>query len=181
MDITNDKEAYLLSKIVGELDSENAGTDFLAQYWIMSGKLKYAPNLLGESFSFNEDETQYLLNVENLCERLIVTLNAFLREPYCSVNVSDVEVDPAAQQLSQELIIQLENLQDINLNYGWKNLVETYSKIVSQIESIVSRLMVMHTTGKQVCFNSNAKAEDFLNANQIDFHHANDKYFLLVN
>ena len=61
MDISNDKEAYLLSKIMGEVDSEKNGTDFLRQYWILSGKLKYTPNLLGEAFTFDENEIQYLI------------------------------------------------------------------------------------------------------------------------
>jgi len=178
MDISNDKEAYLLSKILGELDSENAGTDFLRKYWIMSGKLKYTQKLLGETFSFAEDETQYLLNVENLCQRLMLTLNAFLREPYCSDTQVEIEIEPTVQQVSAELIIEFENLQTMSLDYGWKMLVELFSKIVCQIESIISRLMAMQASGKHVCFYTNARAEHFLSASQIDFRHQSDRYFI---
>ena len=178
MDISNDKEAYLLSKIMGEVDSEKNGTDFLRQYWILSGKLKYTPNLLGEVFTFDENEIQYLITAENLCERLVSTLTAFLREPYCTSRERDVEIDPSVQQVSSELIVEFENLQNVCLDYGWKKLIEDFSKTVFQIESIISRLMAMHTTGKQVCFYTNVSAESFLNAAQIDFRNENDKYFI---
>lgn len=178
MDISNDKEAYLLSKILGEIDSEKSGTDFLRKYWMMSGKLKYTQKFLGEVFAFDEDEIQYLITVENLCDRLVSTLNAFLREPYCIAHEVELEIDSSVQQVSSELIIEFENLQNISLDYGWKKLVEDLSKTVFQIESIISRLMVMHTTGKRVCFYSNVTAESFLNAAQIDFQNKNDKYFI---
>ncbi|MBQ7761366.1 MAG: hypothetical protein IJ400_04850 [Clostridia bacterium] len=178
MDISNDKEAYLLSKIIGEVDSEKSGTEFLQKYWITSGRLKYTQKLLGEAFSFDEDEIQYLINVEILCDRLVSTLRSFLREPYCRVRRNDVEIDSSVKQASAELIVEFENLQSICLNHDWKGLVENFSRTVFQIEAIISRLMAMHSTGKQVCFYTNVSAEAFLNASQIDLHNENDKYFI---
>ena len=181
MDISNDKEAYLLSKIMGEVDSEKNGTDFLRRYWILCGDLKYTPDLLGEVFAFDENEIQYLITAENLCERLVSILTAFLREPYCTSDECDIEIDPSVQQVSSELIVEFENLQSVSLKYGWKKLIEDFSKTVFQIESIISRLMAMHTTGKRVCFYTNASAECFLNAAQINFRDKNDIYFIPKN
>ncbi len=178
MNISNDKEAYLLSKIIGELDSEKAGTDFLRKYWITCGKLKYTQKLLGSSFSFEEKETHYVLNVEGLCERLITVLNAFLRAPYCFKTEMGGQVDVSVKQISAELIIQFEKLQTLNLDYGWRKLVEDLSITVCQIESIISRLMVMHSTGKSVNFYTNTRPEDFLNAKYINFKSANNRFFL---
>ena len=162
MDISKDNEAFLLSKILGALDGEKYGADFLCRYWIKSGRLKYLPVLLGEGFDFEFDEIQYVLTVEGLCERLVLALKAFLRAPYCSN--SDIET---------------EKLQEISLRYGWKSLTESFSTVVYKIESLIDRLISMNTTGKKVRFFSNVKAEDFLNANQIDFQNVNDKCFLL--
>ena len=179
MDISKDNEAFLLSKILGALDGEKYGADFLCRYWIKSGKLKYLPVLLGEGFDFESDEIQYVLTVEGLCERLVLALKAFLRAPYCSNSDIESEIDPIAYQKSSELLVETEKLQEISLRYGWKSLTESFTTVVYKIESLIDRLISMNTTGKKVRFFSNVKAEDFLNANQIDFQNVNDKCFLL--
>ena len=181
MDISKDKEAFLLSKIVGALDDEESGTDFLCQYWMTSGKLKYLPLMLGEVFDFKSDETQYVLTIESLCEKLVLVLRTFLRDPYCSNGDMEREIDPIVYQKSSELLVEMEKLQEVSLTYGWKSLVESFSTVVYTIESLIDRLISMNTTGKKVRFFSNVKAEDFLKANQIDFQNVNDKCFLLKN
>lgn len=179
MDISKDKEAFLLSKIVGALDGEKFGTDFLRQYWMTSGRLKYLPLMLGEAFDFESDEMQYVLIVEGLCESLVHVLREFLRKPYCSNGDTETETDPIVYQESSELLVEMEKLQEISLTYGWESFVKSFSMAVYTIKSLIERLMSMNATGKKVRFFSNVKAEDFLRANQIDFQNVNDKCFLL--
>ena len=174
MDIAKDREAYILSKLVGEFESEKSGTSFLYQYWLKSGEIKYIQKLLGDNISFNEDETQYVISVENICERLIILLNRFLREPYCVSIDTDVAIDSTVQQYASELIVALESLKDINFSLGWARLVELFSKTVFNIENLTSRLCAIN----KVCFYTNTRPEDFLSAGQIDFHNKCGKFFI---
>ena len=178
---SNDKKAYILSKIIGKLDTSEAGTDFLRKYWIKTGKLKYTQKLLGETFSFAEDETQYLLNIEYLCQRLMNALNEFLREPYCFGTQVDIEPDTTVKFISSELITKFESLKKISLNYGWQELYKSFSEAVLYIESTTSRLIAMQKSEKCVCFYTNiTEAEDFLDAKQIDFRQQRGgKYFVM--
>ncbi len=178
MDITKDKDAYLLSKVIGELESEQAGADFLREYWLATGRLRLLEALLGGSFVFSPEEAQYVLCVETLCERLLAALSGFLRPPYC-VEAGAVACDPQAEPTALELLVELENLQSADLAYGWSSLFERLSKLVSNIEVIIARLTVMHATGKRVGFCTNTAAEDFLQAKQIDFRRQSGKYFIV--
>lgn len=178
MDITKDKDVYLLSKVLGELESEQAGADFLRDYWLTTGRLRLIEKLLGGSFAFSPEEAQYALSVESLCQRLVAALNGFLRPPYCAAG-SGVACDPQAEPTALELLVELENLQSVDLGYGWSSLFARLSTSVSNIEAIISRLTVMHATGKRVSFCTNAVAEDFLQAKQMDFRRTSGKYFVL--
>jgi hypothetical protein len=177
MDITKDKDVYLLSKVLGELETEQAGADFLRDYWQATGRLRLVEKLLGGSFAFSPEEAQYVLSVESLCERLVAALNGFLRPPYCGAGGG--ACDPQAEPTALELLVALENLQSADIAYGWSSLFERLSAALSNIEVIISRLTVMHSTGKRVSFSTNAVAEDFLQAKQMDFRRQSGKYFIL--
>lgn len=179
MDISKDRDAYLLSKILDKVAPNENGTEFLIKYWIRSGRLKYTQVLLRNKISIREDEIQYLINVENLCEELIKTLRPFVREPYCKDSKHGFVVDSSVQQVSLNLISEFEDLKRLSLRYGWKEFTESFAKAVFQIEAIIARLEAMHSTGRPVCFCTNVSPEAFLNASEINFSEVSNKYFIL--
>lgn len=175
MDLSYDKEAFLLSRIAGALGED--GNGFLRDYWIKSGRLQYAQILLGSDFSFADDEVQYLLITEDLCERLIRVLDPFLAA-CCGEGNGGGDTDPSTAEASSLLIDALQKLKNVDLRFGWRKMCETFSETVPEIESLVSRLIAMHRSGKTVFFRTNTCAADFLKANQIDFRTQRDKFFL---
>ena len=177
MDIAGDKTAYLLSKILGELDSEESGTRFLYQYWQKIGKMRYVQMVLGESASFGEKETHYPIALEGLCERLISTLRLFLKNVAFSRN-DDGEIGQDVTDLSAELISAFEGLGKLSLSsYGWEALVGEFSRKVNQIENMISRLQSKEIALGSL-FETNAEAEDFLRADLLHYNSKSGKYFV---
>ena len=177
MDIKKDGEAYLLSKISAKLTSEKDGDEFFKNYLVTAGRLKYTPKLCGEDFTIETEDLPFVFGVEECLERLIRSLDEFLREPYCSKTPAPVIIEPTVKGYSSEFILELTKLKKINLDYGWKNLFENLSVTVSKIEAIIARLVAVQTAGKRVKFFTNACAEDFLAASRIDFYGKAGLYF----
>ena len=177
MDIAGDKTAYLLSKILGELDSEESGTRFLYQYWNKTGKMRYVQMALGEYVSFGEKETHYPIALEGLCERLVSTLKVFLKNITYSRD-DDGEIGQDAVDLSAELISAFEGLGELSLSsYGWEALIGEFSRKVNQIENMINRLQSKEIAPGSL-FETNAEAEDFLRADFINYNSKSGKYFV---
>ncbi len=174
MDVSNDKDAYVLASVVSQLENEKEGTALLSRYLLTTGKIENAVKFLGADFKISNNEIQYLLQIENICKILKDSVGAFLQAVYNKRSFS--QDDPTVLNSSLELISLFKQLKGIK-NSGWEEMTRKLLNVVLKIEALTKRLIAMHTSGKKVCFDFNVSAEDFFKADEINFDGNGYKYF----
>ena len=178
MDLKRDREAYVLSEEIKQLTDDKQDNSFFEEYLVSAGRLARTRDFIGKNPEFSTEELPFVYATEDCLKILEDVMNSFLRAPYCSEKFSAVFIDPVVSLYQVDLIVELENMKKITLDYGWKTFYEKLSESVCKIEGDVSRLVAVRASGKNVLFFTNTQTEDFISPCKINFHFLSGKYFV---
>ena len=179
MDISKDRDAYKLIKLLQAFDANN-NADLLYLYWEKTNQLEHLPSFLqgrGRP-SVAVDEIQYVVALENLLEEFLNVFDSFLKN-YCSSESLSIPKDAEVTARSKDLINLLSKIKKISFKSGWAKLYADFSKTFASAVVAMDRLIALDGTGKSIHFITNIVAEDVISFVEINFERKSKKYFIL--
>ncbi len=171
----DDLKVFKFARLLNSVEKNEEGTSLLCNYWKNSGKLdKLLLLIKNQDLNLKIEEIQYLIASENCCEQLHQALDNFLRVPYCSEEIREVDADADIIANANDLIKNMKGLKAIYVRSSWEEFFGQLSELSSKIISVIDRLV---GSNKSFHFGSRIKADQVLSG-AVNYDSATGDYFI---